>query len=549
MKEDKNEQDNEKELKPPKKKISSYLPVGLLKDLDVSEDSSCEEIEETVTSVGQRRSSNKNSQQNFKRRRSSSHDFLNSIRIINLFSLDKNQIPIANLNNKPSTFFQQNNITMNSNNNMMIKPSSLKRNNISNPHKTVSYNLSNNTTNYTHPVSYEPKMIQPRQKLSERTLNKKNMVNFINPNTNIGINLGYAPVITKKHSSKSIQREFIDPDMLNLNQTFKEFLDISGNKLSTIIRTSIGSRFLQKMLDKIQEDDIDTIFYQLSDEIIDLMCDNYGNYFMQKIITKCNLNQRIFLYEKLRAEHKFIFIANDIAGTHCLQALIGNMKSEKEEKIIRDNLINHLLELSCNINSTHVVQKIVEELKEPKRDYINQFVIMNFLPLCKDVNGICLIKKFISENKEEAITKSILLCLEKDYVEITQDQFGNYAVQHALDQFGYSKCYNIIRLICKNIVYFANQKFSSNVVDKIVISLHHNNFNEFSLLIQAMFMNNENMFEMLRNKFGMFVLMNSIKLINMEQKFIIRNFLIKKLNVVDNIEDQTLLTRLVKNIQ
>ena len=43
MKEDKNEQDNnEKTLKPPKKKISSYLPVGLLKDLDVSEDSSCE---------------------------------------------------------------------------------------------------------------------------------------------------------------------------------------------------------------------------------------------------------------------------------------------------------------------------------------------------------------------------------------------------------------------------------------------------------------------------------------------------------------------------
>ena len=225
------------------------------------------------------------------------------------------------------------------------------------------------------------------------------------------------------------------------------------------------------------------------------------------------------------------------------------MKSEKEEKIIRDNLIDHLLELSCNINSTHVVQKIVEELKEPKRDYINQFVIMNFLPLCKDVNGICLIKKFISENKDETITNNILLCLEKDYIEITQDQFGNYAVQHALDQYGYLKCYKILRLICNNIVYFANQKFSSNVVDKIVILLHFNNFNEFSQLIQVMFMNNDNMFEMLRNKFGMFVLMNSIKLINIEQKFIIRKFLYEKLNAVDNIEDQTLLTRLIKIIQ
>ena len=152
-------------------------------------------------------------------------------------------------------------------------------------------------------------------------------------------------------------------------------------------------------------------------------------------------------------KNKIIMIANDIAGTHCLQALIGSMETVKEEQIIKDSLVNHLLELSCNINSTHVIQKIVSEIKEPKRDYVNNFIISNFLVLCKDVNGICLIKKFISENNDDNIKKGIIQCLENNCIEITQDQFGNYAIQHALDKYGYINCYNIIRIICNNIVY------------------------------------------------------------------------------------------------
>lgn len=559
------EKKEEASFHPPKKKISSYLPVGLLKDLDVSEDSSCDEIDESVSPVNRRRSSNKQGQ-NLRRRRSSSHDFLNSIKIINLFALSQNQIPIHNFTKKLPTqlqFQQLPSQNENINNNInpiqelptIKKPSSIKKaqNQIvnNNINKTVRYNLplnGNNCNNQKKNVSFEPKIIQPRQKLSEKNLNsKKGNYNVYNHQNHIGNTIGYPPVTPKKHSSKSSQREFIDPDILNLNQTFKEFLDISGHKLSSIIRTSIGSRFLQKMLDKIKEDDITRIFHQLSDEIIDLMCDNYGNYFMQKIIWKCNLNQRLFLYEKMK--NKIIMIANDIAGTHCLQALIGSMETVKEEQIIKESLVNHLLELSCNINSTHVIQKIVSEIREPKRDYVNNFIISYFLVLCKDVNGICLIKKFISENNDDNIKKGIIQCLENNCIEITQDQFGNYAIQHALDKYGYINCYNIIRIICNNIVYFANQKFSSNVVDKIVILLHYNNINEFGQLIQIMFLNNMNIFELIRNKFGMFVLMNSVKLLNNEQKFIIKNSLFDKLNSCENIEDQTILTRLLKILQ
>ncbi len=53
------------------------------------------------------------------------------------------------------------------------------------------------------------------------------------------------------------------------------------------------------------------------------------------------------------------------------------------------------------------------------------------MKLCKDVNGICIIKKFISENDNIAIRNEIIQLLTKNCLEITQDQYGNYAIQHA----------------------------------------------------------------------------------------------------------------------
>ena len=57
---------------------------------------------------------------------------------------------------------------------------------------------------------------------------------------------------------------------------------------------------------------------------------------------------------------------------------------------------------------------------------------------------------------------------EKDCIEIVQDPFGNYAIQYAIDTFGYDSCENIINEICVNILSLSMQKFSSNVVEKCI---------------------------------------------------------------------------------
>jgi len=51
-------------------------------------------------------------------------------------------------------------------------------------------------------------------------------------------------------------------------------------------------------------------------------------------------------------------------------------------------------------------------------------------------------------------------------LEIVQNPFGNYVIQHILDEWGPDSCRGIIDMIISNIVSLSMQKFSSNVVEK-----------------------------------------------------------------------------------
>jgi hypothetical protein len=541
-----------------KNKISTYLPVALVEDLSFSESLSSEELDENETLP----KPNNKQQIRFKRRRSSSHDFLKSMTLISMFTNKKNEMIPERIINKVKLF--NNNTPSYTNNDEQdnrggcqhtqhasnIRNSNNKQQKQTKNKRVVKFQettpITNNNNN-----AYRLYATNANSHSSTSITSLNQMENY---NLHNNIHNDNSIVVLKQqnnnnkefrtHTSKSAPREFIDPDLLNPNQTFQEFLVHSKHKLSVIIKTSIGSRFLQKMLTKITPKDITQLFHILNTELPSLICDNYGNYFFQKIILKCSLEQRLFLYDALRLH--YAHIANDISGTHCLQSLIEKLSDAQEEEIIKNNIIDNLFTLSCGVNSTHVIQKLLGKIPEMKRTYINTFILDNFVPLCKDVNGICVVKKFLSENKNEVIAAHIVNALEKNCYEITRDQFGNYAMQHALDKYSYSKVCGVIRIICNDVVCFSNQKFSSNVVDKIMLVLYQHNRGEFNSVMKEIFMKEEKLLEIAKNKFGMFVLMNVWKLIAEEDKEIIRKYLITQLGM-SNEEKQSVYGKILKN--
>ena len=138
-------------------------------------------------------------------------------------------------------------------------------------------------------------------------------------------------------------------------------------------------------------------------------------------------------------------IACDTSGTHSLQSLIENINSKEEEEILQQSIEKHLMKLSCSSNATHIIQKLILTAEDRERIYLNTFVLDNFVKLSLNGNGICVIKKFIMANHNTEIINQILTLIDNNCVELSLDQYGNYAIQYALEVFGSDITYGIIK--------------------------------------------------------------------------------------------------------
>ncbi len=335
------------------------------------------------------------------------------------------------------------------------------------------------------------------------------------------------------HSSQTLIDSQIDNifsqfqynEILNSNQSHLSYLleKIGTNLFIQIIKTHKGSRYLQKVLSNNPPTpkEVEVIILIICMNIQDIICDYYGNYFLQKFFPYCSLKHRLLLYKYIKPN--FLQIANDICGNHSLQCLILFQNSKEEENIIKECIEKHLFSLSTAPNSSHVIQKIIKAIKEKDREYINDFIISNLMELCLDPNGICVVKEFINESISEFYIMSIISIFEVEINKLTFNQFGNFGIQEIIKKYGEMYCGKIINKLVEHIVVFAMSKFSSNVVDFLIEYLSRNNFNKFYIVLKKIFLNEENFNEMINNKFGTFVIENSLEIINKINKEFFNN--------------------------
>jgi hypothetical protein len=86
------------------------------------------------------------------------------------------------------------------------------------------------------------------------------------------------------------------------DEDFDQFLEKIGNNLIPYIKTQKGSRYMQKFLNKLAPEKVDKLLFSLAKDFKEVMVDNYGNYFMQKLTQCCSSNQRMFVLQNVSLE-------------------------------------------------------------------------------------------------------------------------------------------------------------------------------------------------------------------------------------------------------
>lgn len=186
-------------------------------------------------------------------------------------------------------------------------------------------------------------------------------------------------------------------------------------------------------------------------------------------------------------------------------------------------------------------------IQEPNRDYINNFIISNIIDLCVTQNGICVVKAFIQNNTSDSIIKAIITIFELETAKLTEDQYGNFGIQDSIEKYGEICCYKIIKKITDHLIRFASQKYSSNVIDFLIRYMHKNNQTKFKTLIEKLFKDTSNFFDLISNKYGNFVLENATKYINKNQLEEIKEYWKKNEGII-NVKEKNKIDRLLKDL-
>ena len=302
--------------------------------------------------------------------------------------------------------------------------------------------------------------------------------------------------------SFSEDNKFSSPNKYCYSFNKSAILSAFHNQRNTII--------LQKSLNEINKDTINTIVQELSGTYSKIIKNKNGNYFCTDLFKLCDKDQRISILKEISSTLSEDCI--DEYGTHPIQTLIELCKCEEEYKLILSsfNENDKILNASLNPNGSFVVQKIIVFIPERYRMEFNIIFIKLLSILAMDMYGVCTVKKFIGYTKNELLIKQILNIILNKFVNISENQYGNYLIQYLLEHWWDSNEGILIKKLCISKFHIlATNHYSSYICD-LFIKL--SSYEEKKILMSSIlkdkninFLNNNNSGNIIINK-----LMNSL---------------------------------------
>lgn len=273
-------------------------------------------------------------------------------------------------------------------------------------------------------------------------------------------------------------------DNININKEY--ILNAFESKEKTM-------KLQQIILNNSDSEIIDNIISELKNNFNTIIQDKNGNYFCNDLLKKCNQEQRIKILIEIYRNIRYLCL-NEF-GTHPIQKIIELSKSFEEHKLILAsfNEAKYIFNAAINSNGAFVIQKIINYIPSDRRKKFNLFVLGKIKELSLNMYGIGIVKQFMLHTKDSAILKEVFNCVIGNFMNIAQNQYGNYLIQEILRKWWHeSYCDSIKKLINENAILLACNEFSSHICELYIVLSNVDERKKFQSLLLKNFSNQSN---------------------------------------------------------
>ena len=326
-------------------------------------------------------------------------------------------------------------------------------------------------------------------------------------------------------------------NILPLNKSFYDYTEDELLQYAIpLIKDQSGCRFLQEKIKSNQYFANENLFPTIKNNIKELACDPFGNYFLQVLIEVLTYDNINILLDLIQTDFTYICICPH--GTRVIQKIIEKIFTNEElmKKFISNLNSKDLGTIFKSPYGNHIIQKFLSTIHNPEyTKFIYNYTLDNFMEIAATKHGVCVIQKCVSEGTQEQRTKIYDLIL-KNFDILIKDQFANYLIQYILINTKTKEKFNeIIPLINKievNLLDYCKSKFSANVIEKCFEN--NDNYIREHILQYLLKYYKDNIIDILLDQYGIYIIQKALKL-NSVYKHKLCEIINKKENELRNI--------------
>ena len=392
----------------------------------------------------------------------------------NLFSKNNQKRKYQNNNNNNFNNFKKHNQNMNMNNNINPKffpPKNPKVNNI----KNIA-GLSDFTNSQKHDLTD----IKHLEELIQTAINIQSKLNNSNNNINNSLTETSELMLLNKYKaeilnlSKDVTGNYAVQKVLNnkKNHEVNFIIESLKNNIYKLTLNLYGCRCVQELISILSVENMSIITNELKPFYDNCIQDKNGNHVIQKLIEKVDQNDLNDIY--LVAVNNIIYFSKHQYGCRVIQRLFKYCNKMQIQNML-NSLFNKINDLIQDQYGNYVIQFILENQDINKDDLLPIFYSLkgniyqySFHKYASNVVERCI--TFGNDYQIKDIINEIVELVSRDeeiIINMVRDRFANYVVQKIIEFSDGEIQQNLIKIILSRQNKIKNEGFSKHVLNFI----------------------------------------------------------------------------------